>query len=170
MYCGDKHDKAHATTCSKRPSSQLNALVLNDLDQPLSEEVLTQLAVEDSLPEEFVHLSLNALAGTVNGEVLKLRVLVQNKMMLILIDSVSSHNFINSSFVSQLGIPIIAAPSRKVKLANGQFLLTDAVVPQLEWWCQGHTMYTGMQVLDLEAYDAILGYDWLKRNSPMSCH
>ena len=26
-----------------------------------------------------------------------------------------------------------------------------------------------MRVLDLEAYDAILGYDWLKGHSPMQC-
>ena len=88
----------------KRPSPQLNALALNDLDQPLTEEVLTQLALENSLSEDFEHLSLNALAGTAEGEVLKLRALVQNKVMLILIDSDSSHSFINSSFVSKLGV------------------------------------------------------------------
>jgi hypothetical protein len=53
MSCGDKYDKAHAVLCGKRPQSRANALVLNDLDQALSEEVLTQLAVEDSLQKEF---------------------------------------------------------------------------------------------------------------------
>lgn len=33
-----------------------------------------------------------------------------------------------------------------------------------------HTMVTDMQVLDLGGYDAILGYDWLKLHSPMTCH
>jgi hypothetical protein len=27
-----------------------------------------------------------------------------------------------------------------------------------------------MRVLELEAYDTILGYDWLKKHNPMSCH
>jgi len=27
-----------------------------------------------------------------------------------------------------------------------------------------------MKVLDMEVYDAILGYDWLSAHSPMTCH
>jgi len=170
MYCGDKYDKAHAASCRKRSQPQLNAIVVNDLDQTLSDEVLTQLAVEDSLQEEFEHLSLNALAGTAQGDVLQLRALVQNKVLLILIDSGSSHSFLNQSFVDLLQLQTVPSPSRAVKLANGQVLLTDKIVPALEWWCQGHTITTQMQVLDLGAYDAILGYDWLKMNSPMNCN
>ncbi|RLN11703.1 hypothetical protein C2845_PM09G18080 [Panicum miliaceum] len=158
MYCGDKFDKVHATTCSKRPQAQVNALVINDLDQSLSDEVLTQLEVEDALHEEFEQLSLNALAGTAEGEVLKIRAQVQNKVMLILLDSGSSHNFINSSFLTTVGISSVPSTPKKVKVANGQILVTDQLVPQMEWWCQGHTLYTGMQVLE-GTYDAILGYD-----------
>ena len=44
------------------------------------------------------------------------------------------------------------------------------MVPQLSWWCQGHTINTDMRVLDLEVYDGILGFDWLKKHSPMQCN
>jgi len=98
MYYGDKLDKVHATTCTKRPKVQVHALAINDLDQTLSEEVLTHLAVKDSLLEEFEQLSLNALAGTACGEVLQIRATIKNKVMLILLDSGSSHSFVNSSF------------------------------------------------------------------------
>lgn len=43
------------------------------------------------------------------------------------------------------------------------------MVPSLEWWSNGHTLVTDMKVLDLPTYDAILGYDWLSSNSPMTC-
>jgi hypothetical protein len=43
-------------------------------------------------------------------------------------------------------------------------------VNKLEWWAQGHTFHTAMRVLDIAAYDAILGYDWLSSHSPMVCH
>jgi len=89
----------------------LNAIVVNDLDQTLSDEVLTQLAVEDSLQEEFEHLSLNALAGTTQGDVLQLRALVKNKVLLILIDSGSSHSFLNQSFVDLLQLQTVPSPS-----------------------------------------------------------
>jgi hypothetical protein len=57
-----------------------------------------------------------------------------------------------------------------VHLASGDTIITDKVVPGLEWWSNGHTVVTEMKVLDMEAYDAILGYDWLSSHSPMTCH
>jgi hypothetical protein len=98
MYCGEKYDAAHASSCTLRPQPQVNALVLNDLDQPLTEEILNMLAVKDSIAkdsiaEDFEQLSLNALAGTAHGDALQLRTVVSNKVMLLLIDSGSSHSF-----------------------------------------------------------------------------
>jgi len=59
---------------------------------------------------------------------------------------------------------------QKVKLANGNTLVTDQWIPKLTWWSEGHTIQTDMKVLDIPAYDAILGYDWLHSNSPMNCN
>jgi hypothetical protein len=96
--------------------------------------------------------------------------MVKNKVMLILVDSGSSHTFVSPSFLQKCGITPTAVSSKQVQLANGHLLVTDKEVHQLQWWIQGHTLQTDMKVLDLGAYDAILGYDWLKQHSPMSCH
>jgi hypothetical protein len=76
----------------------VNALVVNDLDVQLTDEVLHRLDVEDALDAEFCKLSLNAISGTDKGEATKLRAMVQNKVMLVLVDSGSSHSFVSSSF------------------------------------------------------------------------
>ena len=52
-YCGEKYDPAHAAVCTQRPKAQVNALVTNDLDMPLSEELVAQLELEESLTSEF---------------------------------------------------------------------------------------------------------------------
>jgi len=168
-YCGEKYDPAHAATCTQRPKAQVNALVVNDLDMPLSEEVVAQLELEDSLTSEFGQLSLNALAGTDQGQTLKLRALVKNKVMLALVDSGSTHSFVSSQFLQQVGITPIPTVPTSVKLANWQVLISDHWVPQLSWWCDGFTLHTDMKVLDIGAFDAILGFDWLQKNSPMTC-
>lgn len=170
FYCGDKFDASHIEKCTKRPKPQVNALVLNNLDTNLTDEVLAQLAVEDALNEESCQLSLHALAGTENTNCIKLRALVKNKVMLTLMDIGSSHSFVDSSFLEKVSITVVPTLPKKVKLANGQVVISDKVVPQLSWWCQGHTITSEMRVLDLGAYDAILGYDWLQPHSPMSCH
>lgn len=89
--------------------------------------------------------------------------------MLTLIDSGSSHHFVSEHFLRKAGIEPVPAAPKQVKVANGENMISDKCVPQLRWWCNGHTLITDMRVLDLGANDAILGYDWLKSHSPMNC-
>ncbi|RLN13363.1 hypothetical protein C2845_PM09G08930 [Panicum miliaceum] len=126
--------------------------------------------MEDSITDELQQLSLNAMSGTAVGEVLQLKGMIKNKVMVVLLDSGSSHSFVNASFLHKVGIQPVSVSPKKVKVANGQILLTDKLVPAMEWGCQGHTLINDMQVLELGAYDAILGYDWLKLHSPMTCN
>ena len=170
FYCREPYDSTHAARCTKRPKNQVNALVLNDLDVTLTDEVLKQLDMEDALAEEFCTLSLNALAGTEHGEAMKLRSLVKNKVFLLLVDSGSSHSFVSSQFLQRVGIVPVPAPPKQVRVANGDILISDRCVPELEWWIQGYSFVTYMRVLDMPAYDAILGFDWLSAHSPITHH
>lgn len=169
-YCKEPYDAAHAAKCSKRPQAQMNALVLNDLDVQLTDEVLNQLAIEDALAEEFCTLSLNAISGTENGDAMRLRGLVKNKVMLMLLDSGSSHTFVSSAFLAMVGLVAVPTTPRQVKLGNGDTLITDHYVPQMQWWIQGHSFTTDMLVIDMSSYDVILGYDWLVAHSPINHH
>jgi hypothetical protein len=145
----------------------VNALVINELDVDLTDEVLNELAVEDSIADDLYKLSLNAISGTEEGEAMKLRALVQNKVMLMLVDSGSSHTFVSSAFVSRLGLKTVPTSPKIVKVANGDTLVTDQFIPQMEWWIQGHSFHTDMLFLDMGVYDCILGFNWLKSISPV---
>jgi hypothetical protein len=134
FFCGDKFDATHPEHCPKRVKPQLNAIVINSLDQPiLTEDILNQLAVEDTLTEEFHQLSLNALAGTEHEGCLRLRAMVKDQLFLILVDSGSSTSFINSTFLPRVGIVPQPCSPRQVRVANGELLRCDQWVPQLNW-------------------------------------
>lgn len=45
--CGEKFVPGHNEVCTKRNKPQANALVLNELDRELLDEVLSELAMED---------------------------------------------------------------------------------------------------------------------------
>ncbi|WVZ52821.1 hypothetical protein U9M48_003843, partial [Paspalum notatum var. saurae] len=124
---------------------------------------------EDTLAEEFYQLSLNALSTVDKSRCIKLRALVGNKVMLLLLDSGSSHSIISTDFVQQAGLCCTPTTAKQVKLPSGEILKTSSQVTDLSWWCQGHTLVTSFQVLDMAPYDAILGYDWLSAHSPMIC-
>lgn len=170
FYCGEAYSPTHAAECAKRPKAQSNALVLNVLDMPLSEEVLAQLAIEDELSAEFCQLSLNALSVKEDGDAMRVRALVKGQVMLTLIDSGSSHSFISETFVQKLGLTPLPTTPQQVRVANGEIMISDKCIPNLSWLCNGATLSSDMRVLNLRAYDAILGYDWLKSHSPMQCH
>jgi hypothetical protein len=89
--------------------------------------------------------------------------------MLILVNSGSSAPFIISSMVGKLGLQTVACTSAQVKVANGEVLYCDYYVHQVQWWANGHMFSTDMRVLDLRAFDVILGYDWIWAHSPMLC-
>lgn len=168
--CGDKYEPGHQEVCSKRPKPLLNALVVSDLDkEEIIEDMLNQLTVEDALTDNFCQYSLNALSSADTDNCIKLQSMVHNKVMLILLDSRSSHSFVSSHFVSLANLPTVPIAPQRVKLANGQWLTATAKVQNLQWYIQGHTLSSDMISLEMGPYDAILGYDWLKRNSPMKC-
>jgi hypothetical protein len=167
--CGEKFVPGHLEVCSKRQKTQINALAVNDLDGELSDEVLNELAAEDVLQEQFSELSINALSSQDTLNCIKLKAKVKDKVLLILIDSGSTHSFICQQFVEMANLTTVPCPTRRVKLANGQQMSTNKMVTQLQCYCQGQSFSTDMIVLYMQPYDAILGYDWLSTHSPMQC-
>jgi hypothetical protein len=93
--------------------------------------------------------------------------MVGNQILLILVDSGSSNSFINAAMLDRIQCTVQDTIVVPVKIANGEYMHCSQLVPALTWWCQGETFTTSMRVLELGAYDAILGMDWLKQNSPM---
>ena len=140
FQCGEPYNSAHAAVCTKKPKAQANALVVNDLDMPLSEEILTHLAMEDSISDDFGQLSLNAISGTNSGETLKVRALVKNQVMLTLVDSGSSHSFVSADVLDRVGIILVPTVPKQVRVANGEVMISDSYVPQLTW-CVMDTLF-----------------------------
>jgi hypothetical protein len=139
------------------------------LDREISEDALNEMAIEDLITEDLCKLSLNALSGAEAMDSIKLKATVKNKTMLILVDTGSSHSFISSQFVQLTKLTTSPIKAQKVKMANGQWMTTSTQVKNLTWYIQGHSFSTDMIVLDMLPYVAILGYDWLKHYSPMTC-
>jgi hypothetical protein len=130
-YCGDKFDAGHLQKCTKRTKPQVNALIVNDFNAELTEDTPNQLEMEDIITAEMRQLSLNAITGTEHGDSMKIRVLVQNKVMLILVDSRSFHSFVSQCFLHQTGIKPSLATPLQVKVANGELLRSDRQVSSL---------------------------------------
>lgn len=164
--CGEKYDPAHQ--CARKAAAEVHALTVEEQRVELSDAVLNLIEMQDIAEAKQLSLSIHALSGAENNDTIRLRALVGNQIMLILVDSGSSHSFVNASMLSRIQHTATPITPTTVKVANGDNLQCDQIVPELSWWIQGHTFVTPMRVLALGAYDAILGVDWLKKFSPMT--
>ena len=127
--------------------------------------------MEEAVEEAAAYLTANAISGTTHTKSIRLRALVGNQVMLLLVDSGSSHTFIDQQLVNKLKCnKTQLSKTLKVKVANGETMLCDTEVTGLEWWIQGETFTTDMKVVPLGGYDAILGMDWLSQWGEMTCH
>lgn len=88
---------------------------------------------------------------------------------MMLLDSGSSHSFLNVDLVDRLGLKPDSFSTVKVQVANEEVLYCSGQIPLLSWWMQGRTFCHDMKVTGLGGYDAVLGIDWLEQYSPMKC-
>ncbi|XBJ17501.1 hypothetical protein VPH35_008891 [Triticum aestivum] len=102
-------------------------------------------------------ISSQALDGTNSTTTIRLRVLVGNQVMLLLLDSGITHSFVNKAFIDRLGPATEEMPPTEVRMDNDDKLTCNRMVPDLKWWMQGHPFATPMRELEIGAYDGILG-------------
>lgn len=163
--CGDKYSREHQ--CKR--STQLLTIEICDFGEVLSDEAVRALDLLDVKPEEAAccQLFVNPLAGTEAPKTIKLRTMVGNQVVLLLVGSGSTHSFVTASFAARAGCQLTPTEAIAVRVAIGAQLQSNVIARQLSWWTQGHTFETGMGVLELGAYDAVLGMDWLEHYSTM---
>lgn len=164
--CGEKYSPAHV--CAKPEVAQLKAIELAESTEILSDEVLDAM-VQMEEPQEDMLLSLHAIAGSISAKTIQLRALINNQVVLILVDSGSSHSFVNEVLCQKLQLSTTELPPSSVRVANGEFLQCMSQVPDFQWWIQGYTFHFPIKVLPMGGYDMVLGMDWLEQHSPMQC-
>jgi predicted aspartyl protease len=77
---------------------------------------------EDDDVTEQVCISLKALTRVPAGDTIRLRVKIQGEELTTLVDSGSTHSFINLGIAHRLGLDITHRPGLVVNVANGQQL------------------------------------------------
>lgn len=143
---------------------------IGDFGEVFSEDTVHALNLLDETPApQCCLLSANAQVGTKGGNTLRLRALVGDQIMLLLVDSGSSHTFVNAEFAKRAGCVLSPSAPVSVKIANGQYMHCNQMVQNLNWKYQDIQFTDDMGVLELGAYDAVLGMDWLDKFSPMTC-
>ncbi|XP_026452244.1 uncharacterized protein LOC113352661 [Papaver somniferum] len=85
-----------------------------------------------------------------------------NVAVTILVDTGSTHSFIDVALAKRLFCNIQPTSHLLVTVANGERITSSRVCQQMEWQIQGHQFKEDFHVLALGGCDIVLGADWLK--------
>jgi hypothetical protein len=117
-----------------------------------------------------MHLSVAAIVGKASPKTFCLFGDIQARALFILVDSGSSHTFLNVFVAASLTGVQQLVPPVPVQVANGAVLQCHSHIPDGIWSVQGCSFSTYLKILPLSPYDMILGTDWLSSFSPMQVH
>lgn len=92
---------------------------------------------------ESFSISLQALSGIAQYSTMKLRGIVQEKPLIILVDSGSTHNFNDSE---RLRIPSTSNEVFEVLVANGEKLLSRGMCTYMVITCQGKNLKVNLLI------------------------
>jgi hypothetical protein len=113
----------------------LLTIEVGEFGEVLSDDVVQPLELlqETIVPAACCHISQDALVGTEGPETIRLRATVGDQVMILLIDSGSTHTFVTKAFAVRASCVISPISPLPVKIANGHRMISDAQVVGLPW-------------------------------------
>lgn len=106
------------------------------------------------------YISLNALSGITAYQTMRVKGVVGKKVILILIDSGSTHNFLDIKTAKQLGCKLVSTCPLKITVPGEHNLVSNNACNKFKWTLQGHEYSTDVMLLSLGGCDMVLGIQW----------
>ncbi|PKI61860.1 hypothetical protein CRG98_017758 [Punica granatum] len=151
FWCDERFVPRHK--CSRRQAFLIEVEAVEEGQ----DEVMKEELEETPSP----HISLHALLGTRSCQTMRVVGIMGKRLLHILVDSGSTHNFLNEEVGRKLGCQTELMSAVRVAVANGNELKCERVCKKFRWRMQGKEYVADMLLLPLESYDMVLGVQWL---------
>ncbi|KAA8547400.1 hypothetical protein F0562_003736 [Nyssa sinensis] len=157
--CDEKYFRGHV--CKKKQLFVIEA----EEEEDVFEDVVQEMEKEDV--QEELQISVHALSGSLSYKTMRIKEKVKKNMVTILIDSGSTHNFLDPAMAKRTGASIQFTNPLTVVVADGTKLQSKVVVKDFQWVMQGTTFTANMRLLPLGGCDMVLGVQWLSTLGPV---
>ncbi|KAF7119456.1 hypothetical protein RHSIM_Rhsim13G0234900 [Rhododendron simsii] len=158
--CDEKYVRGHR--CQRR---QLYLLVGEDEEPPDTEP---GVVIEEVIPPwNDMQISMHAISGSTSFRTMRVTGKVKGRTITILIDSGSTHNFVEPGVVKSSGHVVEPTPELPVTVANGTKMSNKGVCAAFTWEMQGEVFTTEVRVLAIGGCDMVLGVQWLSNLGPI---
>lgn len=176
-----RHEKGLCYNCDEKWSSSHRCkgrvlLFIADSDAPSASdnnlhETLPQPLTETPPPYDpsllQPHISLHVMAGVPATDTFRLYGVINHARVTILIDSGSTHNFIQPRVAKFLGLNMEETMALKVMVGNGSVMECRQLCPATTLLIQNHLFTVTLRVLPLSGTDVVLGVEWLRTLGPI---
>ncbi|XP_056698640.1 uncharacterized protein [Spinacia oleracea] len=163
-YCDQHYDRNHKCQF-KEP--QLFTVEIFSSEEKV--DAVSDEEINDSEDEGLVDpvLSLNALSGNQTFQTMRVKGLVGSKLFHVLVDSGSTHKFLDLDLAKKMGCKIEAIPIQHVAVADGNHLNCQHVCKEFTWEMQGRIFKADVMLIALGGCDMVLGVQWLATLGPI---
>lgn len=159
-HCGERFFAGHRCKAFQR----FKKLELDESEEKEEEELSDEDGDEDqegSKEQELHVLSLNSMVGITSKKTMKMKGLIGNKEVVVLIDSGATCNFISKKLVEELGLPVVETVGFGVAVGNGEVITGSGKCEGVEVIIQGVKIKEEFLMFELGTIDLVLGYSWL---------
>lgn len=124
----------------------------------------------DGHSEESPLISLHALAGCSGPRTMRVKAVIGKRALVVLIDSGSTHNFVDQKLAHDLHMAVTPIDAFTVKVANGERLICRERYDHVTIiTIQQFTFTATLFALPLKELDLVLGIQWLEKLGPVIC-
>ena len=166
--CGEKYGPGHI--CKTRQLNYLTGFVEKEreVDQMSVLEDMEEITIEGVVEQEVQQVvCLNALTGHNKGEnIILVGGTVKKRQLAILIDSGSTHSFIDKHTVAASGYQPHPCSHVRVTMADGNYVMCNSHCKGLSWKMQDIIFIEDLLIIFLGGCALVLGNDWMKKHNP----
>jgi hypothetical protein len=150
--CDNKYSKGHK--CGEKKLFYIDCEEEEDQELEPSQD----LELEETTPT----ISCHALADINTPQTLKIEGYIKNKKVTMLIDSGSTHNFINCKLAKLLNCFVFPAPEFQVMIANGGTINCSGKCHSIKLNMGEYLLDSPMIAIQMGGVDVVLGVQWLQ--------
>ncbi|XP_019257770.1 PREDICTED: uncharacterized protein LOC109235985 [Nicotiana attenuata] len=156
FFCDEKYIPGHKCKNNK----QLYLLeVIEGEELEVDEVEMTTGDMVDS--NEFMAISLQAFTSAAGYQTIRVTGYHEKRPLQVLIDTGSTHNFIDELVAAKLGCKACSIQRQSVSVADGRKVQTASVCKDMKWLLQGTAFSSDFLLLPLGNIDIVLGVQWL---------
>ncbi|KAJ3684341.1 hypothetical protein LUZ61_013505 [Rhynchospora tenuis] len=169
--CKEKYVPGHKCAVRAIHSLQADEVALPAPEEQLYIEYIQPDQPSSSHSEEPIEhamISMCLPSDTTKFRTLKFKGELDQLPIQILIDTGSTHSFINPSLIDSHIHCVSQTTPLLVRIANGEAMSTNTKCDKVQFSLQNHELSGEVRLLNIQGYDMILGMDWLSLHGPMT--